>query len=401
MSRRVFVSGIGIVSALGIGKDATLKALKEAKPEMSFPKILNTNKKLPVAEVPYTNDELASQLCIENAEKYSRTSLLGLLASQEALLEAKLSDHEKLNTGFISGTSVGGMSRTEDLFKQENSSALDFLKEVASTHDCGESTETMASFLGLNGETMTLSTACSSAANAVMMGARLIKSGKLDRVIVGGSDSLSRFTLNGFDSLMILDSEHCKPFDRNRKGLNLGEGAGYLVLEAEDCNPKNKFAEVRAYANTNDAYHQTASSPEGEGAYLSIKNALKLANLSPDDIDYINAHGTGTKNNDQSETIAINRIFKAPFPKISSTKAYTGHTLGAAGGIEAVFSVFAIQEQVAFPNLNFNQAIEESNWPVNTSLTTYPIRNVLSNSFGFGGNCTSLIFSKISSDPCI
>jgi 3-oxoacyl-[acyl-carrier-protein] synthase-1 len=191
----------------------------------------------------------------------------------------------------------------------------------------------------------TVSTACSSSANAILLGTRLIKHGFLDRVVVGGTDALTLFTLNGFNSLMILDHDRCRPFDNTRNGLNLGEGAAYLVLESGDAakkEGKKPLCEIKGYGNACDAYHQTASSPEGHGAFISMKHALDVAGLEPNDIAYINTHGTGTRNNDLSEGTAIQRLFGDNIPKCSSTKAFTGHTLGAAGAIEAVICVISL-----------------------------------------------------------
>ena len=230
-----------------------------------------------------------------------------------------------------------------------------------------------------------------------MLGARLIKAGIIDRAIVGGTDALTKFTVNGFNVLQILDDRPCQPFDENRRGLNLGEGAGYLMLEAEGIAPKHLIkAEVLGYANSNDAYHQTASSPDGTGAYLAMREAMSIANLNPKDIDYINVHGTGTNNNDLSEGIAIKRLFENDIPPFSSTKSFTGHTLGASGGIEAVFSVLSLEHQIIFPNLRFETPIEslDKMIPVTKLKKNYPMKNILSNSFGFGGNTSALIFSK-------
>jgi 3-oxoacyl-(acyl-carrier-protein) synthase len=220
----------------------------------------------------------------------------------------------------------------------------------------------------------------------------------LDVVIAGGTDALTRFTLNGFNSLMILDGAPCRPFDATRSGLNLGEGAGYVVLASDRVLKEAGAASlsvVAGYANTNDAYHQTASSPEGRGSYAAMEKALQLAGLTTGQIDYINLHGTGTLNNDLSEGTAVKRLFADAIPRLSSTKAFTGHTLGASGGIEAVFSVLAIQHQCVFPNLRFQQAMPELDIVPQTRFEAgVKVRHVMSNSFGFGGNCSSIIFSQ-------
>jgi 3-oxoacyl-[acyl-carrier-protein] synthase-1 len=220
----------------------------------------------------------------------------------------------------------------------------------------------------------------------------------LERAVAGGADALSLFTINGFNSLMILSDEFCRPFDGRRKGLNLGEGAGYVVLESEKSlmkSGKEPLAELTGYGNACDAFHQTASSADGQGACLAMTKALETAGLAPSDVDYINVHGTGTVNNDLSEGTAIARIFGKDVPPFSSTKAYTGHTLAAAGGIEAVFSVLALQHKVVFPNLHFGEPMPELRMqPVTQWGTGKQLKHVLSNSFGFGGNNSSLLFSK-------
>jgi len=221
----------------------------------------------------------------------------------------------------------------------------------------------------------------------------------LDRVIVGGSDPLAIFDIKGFSSLNIYDQEICKPFDDKRMGLNLGEGAGFLVLENEESiavTGNNPLCLLSGWNNASDAFHQTASSSNGEGAYLAMINAITKANISPGKIDYINAHGTGTGNNDLSESIALKTVFGDNMPAFSSTKGFTGHTLAAAGAIEAVFCVQAIQSQAILPNLNFSTPMTETGMiPEKDFRSEMQVDYVLSNSFGFGGNCTCLIFSKV------
>ena len=198
---------------------------------------------------------------------------------------------------------------------------------------------------------------------------------------------------------MILDRQHCRPFDTSRKGLNLGEGAAYLVLESEDKvqrSGKKPIAELSGYGNTNDAFHQTASSPEGTGAFLAMDIAIKKAQLAPSAINYINTHGTATENNDLSEGLAMEKIFGDQVPPFSSTKPYTGHTLAAAGSIEAVYGLMALQKSVIFPNLNFSQKMDELTiMPEKELVENVALKNVLSNSFGFGGNSSSLVFSSL------
>lgn len=394
---KVAITGMGIISAIGRNALACQESLFQGKSGIGKARHLAsrlTETHL-FGEVPLSNQQLKAELGINSDELISRTSLLGIKAVKEAI--EGLPELPGLRSGLISGTTVGGMDRTEDFYREHLTENND--RKIANliTHDCGQSTDAISRYFGNFKYVNTISTACSSSANSIMMGANLIKTGKLDRVVVGGIDPLCAFTANGFNSLMILDTEWCKPFSENRKGLNLGEGAAFLVLESENTMQRSQskaLAHVSGYANANDAYHQTASSPDGRGATMAMGKALKMAGLAPKDIQYINAHGTGTQNNDESESTAIHNIFGGTKPPISSTKAYTGHTLGAAGAIEAIFSIMALQSQLVFPNLNFQEPIAQNNWLPVQEIKEHSIEHVLSNSFGFGGNNSSLIFSK-------
>jgi 3-oxoacyl-[acyl-carrier-protein] synthase I len=292
------------------------------------------------------------------------------------------------------------MDKTEDFFSDflRNPPTGGRLRSVVH-HECGSVTELVADQLGIKNLVTTISTACSSSANSIFFGARLIKHDKIDVVIAGGADALTKFTINGFNTLQILDERPCTPFDENRKGLNLGEGAGYVVLVSErvaNALPKICYCRLSGYSNANDAHHQTASSPEGQGSYLAMKDALAQTGLKPSEIDYINLHGTGTANNDISEGTAIRRLFDPHYPKMSSTKSFTGHTLGASGGIEAVFAALSIRYGIIYPNLRWTNKMEALPFvPETNFLKDQRVRHVLSNSFGFGGNCSSLIFSTL------
>ena len=279
-------------------------------------------------------------------------------------------------------------------FEYENSESV---RRYITTHNIGDVTHQIADYFRLKGIVTSVSTACSSSANAIITAAHLLTTGRADCLIVGGSDALSKFTINGFNSLMILSDSECTPFDAHRKGLNLGEAAAYLVLETEE-NALRRGAKIKAvlsgWGNANDAYHQTASSEDGQGAYLAMQQALQMAQLEPETIDYINAHGTATPNNDLSESRALLRVFGERVPHYSSTKPFTGHTLGAASSVEAVFSVMALRNDIVFPNLNYQTPMPEVPIRPETELLHLPVRHVLSNSFGFGGNCSALIFSK-------
>lgn len=399
MSEPVYVAGAGVISAIGNNVAENLYALEHAQAGMGQMTLLNSihKEKLPVAEVKLSNEQLA-QLVGLHASK-SRTALLSMVAAKEAIANAAIENMQQYRVGFISANSVGGMDKTENFFAEfMTDHAKGKLREVVN-HECGSVTELVADGLGIKDYISTISTACSSSANAIFFGARLIRNNMLDIVVAGGTDALTKFTLNGFNTLMILDNQYCQPFDENRRGLNLGEGAGYLVLVSEKIAaslPNKPDVVLSGYCNANDAYHQTASSPDGTGSYLAMSGALKMSGLQPSDIDYINLHGTGTQNNDIAEGTAIKRLFEPTFPKMSSTKTFTGHTLGASGGIEAVYAVMALKHGYVYPNLRLQTPMKDLPFNVETVFQkNISLKHVLSNSFGFGGNCSSLIFSRI------
>jgi len=398
MKKGIAITGMGIISSIGNSVEENYDALLNCQAGITTIENITTAHVdvIKVGEIKKTNQELAEELQLGKDNNFSRTAMLGTFAARQAVKNAGISSINEYRTGLISATSVGGMDMTERYYYEyfDNPEVVKYI----GSHDAGDNTDKIALDLGLTGMVTTISTACSSAANAIMMGARLIKSGKLDRVIVGGTDALSKFTINGFKTLMILSDGYNSPFDNNRNGLNLGEAAAFLVLESEELVQKeNKkvMARVSGYANANDAFHQTASSENGDGAFLAMEKAFKTAQLQPEQINYINVHGTATPNNDLSEGRAIARLFgESKVPDFSSTKPFTGHTLAAAAAIEAVYSVLAIQNNVVFPNLNFKTPMEEFNLVPQTTLKHKNIEHVLSNSFGFGGNCSTLIFSK-------
>ncbi len=394
MAGDIVVTGMGIVSAIGLGVEETFRSLVNSHTGVHPLSILDTVHKneFVMGEVNLSHHELIKKAGVDADKPWTRTALLGIIAAREAILNAGLLPEELKTTGLISASTVGGMDRSELYYKG-------FLKgehkENIDTHHAGDSTEKIAETIGTKGFLSTVSTACSSSLNSQILGAKMLRNGLLDRVIVGGTDSLSRFTLNGFNTLMILDRNHCRPFDATRSGLNLGEGAAFLVLETEASAKKAHhaiYAYLEGYGNANDANHQTATSDNGDGPYLSMQKALKVAGLSPGDINYINVHGTGTENNDLTEGKALIRLFNDSVPPFSSTKAYTGHTLGAAGAVESVFSILALQHQVVFPNINFKTVIPEIDLRPVTSVLKKPVKHVMTNSFGFGGNDSSVVF---------
>ena len=394
----VLLTGGGIICALGTNQDEVVASFRAHASGIGPVQHLPTRHRADYVfgEVPLSNAALAASLGVP--ARLSRTILLSYHAAREAWASVPKALRTTQRVGFISATSVGGMDKTESFFEEyvQSSTAGD-LRQVIN-HDCGKSTDFVAERLGIHDFVTTISTACSSSANAIMLGARLIESGRLDIVVAGGADPLTRFTFNGFNTLMIVDPAQCRPLDASREGLNLGEGAAYVVLMRADlaqAHDLTAWCRLSGYANTNDAHHQTALSETGEGPYLAMTQALAAAGLAPADIGYVNLHGTGTQNNDVAEGAAIRRVFGATLPKVSSTKSFTGHTLAACGAIEALLSALTVRDGLVFPNFSFTNPVPgPALEPVQRLHIDSEVRHVLSNSFGFGGNCASLLFSR-------
>lgn len=396
MCGRIAITGAGIVSALGTGVDETLRSLMDGICPISFPKHLKTiHSNLPCGEVDLSDAQLYD-LCHEDRGRVlSRSSLLGIVSARQAEEDARLGSSDRV--AFINGTTVGGMDITERYYRKyfqgsDYDALIPLHLDGVATDAIADSLECVVFF------TDVISTACSAAANAIALGAELIESGRFDIVIAGGTECLTKYHLNGFNSLMILDQEPCRPFDASRKGLNLGEGAAYIVLENK-AHALERGARIRAFlsgwGNTCDAYHQTASSPDGAGALEAMRKAFEVARLDPSDIDYVNAHGTGTENNDLSEGKALMTLFGDRMPYVGSTKCFTGHATSAAAGLEAVISILCIESGFIPANLRFRTKDPGLDFsPVAEKIENIKLNHVLSNSFGFGGNDSSLIFSR-------
>jgi 3-oxoacyl-(acyl-carrier-protein) synthase len=399
MSRRIFVTGMGFISGIGNNLRENLQSLMALQPGIEAIRYMDIKltEEIPVSEVKLSEEELYKLAGITPEKVYSRNALLGIIAASEAYRHARLNEFPDKKTGLISATTVGGMDKVERYYQDflNNDSRNSYID----IYECADSTEKIADLLGIRDYLTTISTACSSSANSILLGARMIRIGLLDRVVAGGCESLTKFHLQGFNALKILDKQPCKPFDAKRNGINLGEGGAYIVIESEESareSGKPVFCELTGWGNSCEAFHQTASSPDGIGAYLAMKKALEVSGIEPGQIDYINAHGTGTDNNDIAEGRAIEKLFGNTIPKVSSTKPFTGHTTSAAGAAEAIISIVGLQNNVIWPNLNFSEPMPELSFqPVTELLQNEDVKIVMSNSFGFGGNDTSLIFKKV------
>ena len=399
MPQSIAITGQGIICAIGANCESVLTSLIEEENGISHMKYLeSSHKEIPVGEVKMSDNEMKDILGIPKDNDVSRTSLLGAIALSQALKESGISSDKLVGkrVALISGTTVGGMDVTERHYSKMLSEKGE--AQYLVQHDCGSNTKEIAQLCGISAKLITISTACSSALNAIILGTRLLLADKVDIVLAGGSEALTRFHLNGFNSLMILDRNDCRPFDSNRQGLNLGEGAAYVVLErtadlsGEDLNKPLGY--IAGYGNRCDAFHLTATSENGEGAFLAMSDALSMSGIAPAQIDYINAHGTGTPDNDRSESQAILRLFGISYPPVSSTKSFTGHTTSASGSIETVISLLAIRNNFIPANLRWKNHAEECVVP-SEGMREVKLRYVLCNSFGFGGNDSTIILSAV------
>ncbi len=404
MNRRVAVTGLGIFCAIG-------KDLPEFKTNL-FDGICGIGEVDLFDTVGYScrlagqirEPQLKAMLPSRQTKRISRCDLLGLIAAREAIGHAHI-DFSKTGsnrTGVIMGGGAGGMLSWEK-FRREiwHDRQKRYASRILASAPC-TLTDLIASHYGITGPRSTITTACSSSANAIGYGADLIRSGRLDCVITGGSEALSELTFAGFHSLKVMSSEPCRPFDVNRQGLSLGEGAGIIVLEAYENAVKRDvtpLAMIAGYALNSDAYHMTSPDPEGMGMYRVMAAALMGSGTDLGLIDYINAHGTATKINDKMETQAIQRVFGEENLAqlwVSATKSMVGHCLGASGAIEAIATILAIDQQTLPPTVHLEEIdpLCQLNHVTQTGIQK-SIRAALSNSFAFGGNNTALVITKL------
>jgi len=331
------------------------------------------------------------------ANLYSRNNQLAWLGlQQDDLLEAVRAVLQRVGTarmGVVLGTSTSSIGRTEEAYAKLDSSGLmsrDFLQpEVHNLHSPGLF---VTRALGIEGPSMTISTACSSSAKVFATAARWISSGLVDAVLVGGVDSLCLSVLYGFNSLELVSSAPCRPFDAARDGISIGEAAGYALLTQPKLFPSSDFS-LLGYGESCDAHHMSHPHPEGKGAVLAMRQALVRAGLNPSAIDYVNLHGTASKVNDQIETQAMRQVFNEAV-HASSTKGWTGHTLGAAGILEAIITLEGMRHDLIPGTLNCEQPDAEFDFPILAENRAARLRFGMSNSFGFGGNNASLVFGR-------
>ena len=400
--RRVVVTGLGAVTSVGGNVGETWKALLAGRcgirPMTLFdPASYRTRTAAQIDEIP---DDFIPPA---RRRRMSRADRIGIVAAREALAAAGIDParEDPTRIGVVLGGGVSGLLESEANFARilagKRPRPSGFLN-----HQPDAITDRLSEWFGLRGIKSTITTACSSSAVSMGYAFDAIRGGLADVVLTGGSDVLARLTYGGFNSLRSVDPNPCRPFDRNRKGLSIGEAAGILVFEEWERARRRGapiLAEFRGYGVTSDAYHMTAPEPSGQAGARTIRAALDAARLDPSDVDYVNAHGTATPANDSAETNAMKLALgeRAHAIPVSSTKSMIGHALCAAGGIEGVISVLALRDQVAPPTIHLEDRDPECDLDyVPEGARPVRIRSVLSSSFAFGGNSAVVAFSAIS-----
>ena len=398
-SKRVVVTGIGVYCSIGKKVEEFSQSLKEGRTGIGPITLFDTSKypsKIGAEVRDYQPEEFFEK---GELKKHSRTDQFALRAAEEAVRASGIDSYPPEEVGVCLGAGAGGMFEAEVYHKEillkgrsRPSLLLPFIPSFTASR--------VAERFGFSGPRATITTACSSSATSIGYGADLIRRGRSRAVLCGGSDALSELTYGGFNSLKAMDPSPCKPFDRKRAGMCLGEGAAILILESlEDARKRGAqvYAEFLGYGIGGEAYHITAPEPTGITEARIMREAMEEGDILPFEVDYINAHGTGTSLNDKVETLAIKNAFgeRAYSIPISSIKSMVGHCLGSAGAVEAVASILSIVHQFIPPTLNHQEKDEDCDLDyVSGKSREMEVKVVLSNSFAFGGNCTTLAFGK-------
>ena len=408
--RRVVVTGLGTINPLGNNVSDTWNNLINGISGVDYISSFETDE-LPVTfagEVKNfdANDYMGKQ----HARKLDRSGHLSIYATEEALKDAGFNTEERLgaDVGIIFGTGIGGIGATEEAVRTYDKRGPSRINPLAITQLMpNSSTGQVAIKFGIEGPSLTITTACAASANALGEAKNMIQNGIVDTVIAGGTESgTTAMTIGAFAQIKALSTNNenpkkaCKPFDKDRDGFVMGEGSTVLVMESEE-SAINRGADIYGYVSgygaSTDAHHITAPAEGGRGAIDAMKKALLDAELTPSDIDYINAHGTSTPANDKNETAAIKTVFgeKAYDINISSTKSMTGHLLGGGGAFESLVSLLSLKNNIIPPTINLNNPDEECdlNYTPNAAIEK-ELSAAMSNSFGFGGHNGVLVFKK-------
>ena len=387
------ITGVGIVAAPGRNVSEVWQAVADGACGLKPLSLFQSPRygQIPVGEIRHDLVKLGAPL------RGSRSDKLGWLAARDAIRDANLNLPEYADrAGVLLGCSVGGSFDSEQFLINLMKRGI-MRPRPTRFHECASALEVIADHFGLYGPSMAVATACSSGALAIAAAAEMIQTGEADVMLAGGTDSLSRTTWSGFHSLLLVDAQGCRPFDATRSGMSFGEGAAVLILENEETARKRGakiIARLTGWGASCDGHHATQPHPEGAGALAAMQAALRKASLTPDAIGYVNAHGTGTRDNDLAEARALKTLFGDRIPPFSSTKRIFGHALAASGALEAVVCLEALRRQQLPPNPGYSQMDPAIGLEPVAALRPASLTHVMSNSFGFGGNNAALIFSQ-------
>ena len=393
--RPVVVTGLGAVSPFGTGVKAFWQGITAGACAIRPITLIDTEgfRSRIAAEVPGT---------IGGSARRARADRLALTAAGEALDDARLSAAERRDAALMIGAVGGGMLEVEAWYWKRWRGARERPEAGRERPDPVRATlptshaDVLAWRLGLDGPRETVVAACSSGAASIAMAADLIADGVVTRALAGGADALTRICYMGFNALKLLDPEPCRPFDRERRGMSLGEGAAFLVLEdaaAARARGATIYAELAGHAMTTDAFHVTSPHPEGHGMIRAMQEALAAADAAPADVAYVNAHGTGTAQNDRIEARALRAVFGEGGVLVSSTKSMIGHTMAAAGSLEALATVLAMTHDVVPPTVHLTSPDPDVPFDCVPGVAREAsLPAAMSNSFGFGGQNVTLLF---------
>jgi len=402
-SGRIAVTGIGLITAVGSTRESTWASLIEGRCGIGDVTLFDTAGYRSRCGAEIASFDV-SGLSPYERRRWSRSDQLAVVASAEALEDAGLDGHvlDRSRVGVLLGAGTGDLLRNEDYYFTLLDRGIDHARPTRiHNHFTSSPTDVVATRFGLEGLRTTVVSACSSSSIAIGYAADLIRAGRLDAAICGGSDALSRLTFSGFNALRLMDSSPCRPFDAGRAGMNIGEGAGMLLLEdweAARARGASIYAELAGYSLTCEAFHATAPEPEGHAIASTIRQALETSGTTPDGVDHVNAHGTATPQNDRAEARGLQRVFgeRARRLPVTSIKSMVGHCLGAAGAVEAAVAALTVARGVIPPTINHAETDGECAIDVvaNTAREV-PVRCVVSTSLAFGGNDAAIVFRAV------
>ncbi len=409
MERRVVITGLGAITPIGKNTEETWNGIKEKKCGIDKITLFDTTGYKTSLAAEVKDYDPAGYFEMKRAKRLDRSSQFAIIAAREAFQDSGITEEntDLERVGVFVSSGIGGLKTIQDqcevnYVKGNNRVSPMFIPMAIANMPAGN----IAIDLGVKGESISIVTACASSTHAIGEAYKTIKYGSEDVILAGGTEaSICEVGIAGFENMKALSYATDKnrasiPFDKERSGFVMGEGAGILVLEELEHAIKRGakiYAEVIGYGATSDAYHITSPAPEGEGGARAMKRAIEDANMKPEDIDYINAHGTSTHLNDSCETIAIKTALGEASKKVmvSSTKGNIGHLLGAAGGVEAIICAKAIQDQMVPPTIHYKEKDEECDLDiVPNEVRNVPVSVVMSNSLGFGGHNASIILKK-------